>query len=272
MSQHGRAGAVLTAVGVVVTIGAGPAAAEPAFGAAPVAGPARAGGGPVSVRAVDVGRHAGYDRVVFRAANGLPSWQVRYVSQLTHDGSGKPVPLEGTAVVQLVFQGTAWTEVPSVQPALDPRLPALRQVRGAGEFEGTLTFGLGQATRAGFRAYALTGPDRLVVDVAHPAGTSPAPVPPAATSRAATSPAPTERPAATPTGAAPTAATPTGATSTGATPTGAAEPVTDTPATDTAAFDDLDDGTDLTLPLVLGGAVLAAAAVLIFATVRARRR
>jgi hypothetical protein len=187
-------GAVL-AVGVL----AGPAAAAD-FGTAPVTGAGRAGTG-LSVRDVTVGRQDTYDRVVFTAVDGLPRWEVRYVAAVAKDGSGEPVPLEGAADLLVVLHGTDWIDTPSVRKALAPKLPALRQVAGAGEFEGDLSYGIGQATKAGFRAFQLTGPDRLVVDVAHPAGASGSPSPTVsspAPSSVATSPAvpPSSTPAA----------------------------------------------------------------------------
>ena len=271
-SRRGRLASVpvLLAVGALAGLPAGVAAAAPPdFGTARVTGPGRAVEGDTSIREVSVGRHAGFDRVVFRSQGGLPSWRVEYVPRVFKDGSGDPVPLDGAADLQLVFQGTAWTTTPSVQPELAPRYPALRQVAGAAEFEGTLTFGLGQATRAGVRAYALTGPDRLVVDLKHPPGTPPAS--PAGTTPAAPSPA--DPTAADPTGADPTGAT--GAGSTGADPTGAtdpaggagpdatapalADPTTATSAA--AATDTSDDGISATVPLAIGGGVLLLAAL-----------
>lgn len=155
-------GAVIAAVVSVLALTAGPAAALPAFGTAPVAG----GPAPISVVEVTVGRHTGFDRVVFRSTGPVPHWDVRYVAQVTRDGSGDPVPLLGAADIQVVVTGTDWTVHPSVQRDLRPGFPALRQVAGAGEFEGTLTYGIGQQRQAGFRVFTLTGPDRLVVDVA----------------------------------------------------------------------------------------------------------
>lgn len=127
--------AVAVATVSVLAVTAGPAAALPGFGTAPVTGSAR----PVTVTAVTVGRHPGFDRVVLGAAD-----------------------------IQVVVPGTDWLGHPSVQVNRAPAYPALRQVTGAGEFEGVLTYGIGQATRAGFRAFTLTGPDRLVIDVRHP--------------------------------------------------------------------------------------------------------
>jgi hypothetical protein len=156
--------AVAVATVSVLAVTAGPAAALPGFGTAPVSGSAR----PVTITAVTVGRHAGFDRVVLTASTGIPSWDVRYVPQVVRDGSGIPVPLRGAADIQVVVQGTDWLGHPSVQRDLAPGFAALRQVTGAGEFEAVLTYGIGQAGRSGFRAFTLTGPDRLVIDVRHP--------------------------------------------------------------------------------------------------------
>jgi hypothetical protein len=155
-------GTVAVAAVSVLALTAGPAAALPAFSTAPVTG----GAAPVSVTDVTVGHHTGYDRVVFRSTAAVSSWEVRYVPQVTRDGSGQPVPLLGAADILVVIHGTDWTNRPSVQRNLTPGFPALRQVTGAGEFEGTLSYGTGQQRKAGLRVFTLTGPDRLVGDVA----------------------------------------------------------------------------------------------------------
>ncbi len=154
-------GAVAIAVAGVLTLTAGPAAALPAFGTGPVAG----GPAPVTVTAVTVGSHTGFDRVVFTSTSAV-SWEVRYVPQVTNDPTGAPIPLLGAADILVVVHGTDWIAHPSAQPNITPGFPALRQVRGAGEFEGVLSYGIGQQRKAGLRVFTLTGPDRLVVDVA----------------------------------------------------------------------------------------------------------
>ena len=158
----GALGAVAIAVAGVLTLTAGPAGALPGFGTAPVSG----GPAPVTVTSVTTGTHPGFDRVVFTSTAAVASWEVRYVPQVTRDPSGAPVPLLGAADILVVVHGTAWTVHPSAQPDLSPGLPALRQVRGAGEFEGVASYGIGQQRQAGFRVFTLTGPDRLVVDLA----------------------------------------------------------------------------------------------------------
>jgi hypothetical protein len=155
-------GAVAVAAAGVLALTAGPATALPGFGTGPIAG----GPGPVTVTDVTVGHHVGYDRVVFHASGPIAAWEVRYVPQVTMDASGEPVPLAGAADLLVVVHGTDWINRPSVRLNVSPGFPALRQVAWAGEFEATLSYGIGQQRKAGFRAFTLTGPDRLVIDVA----------------------------------------------------------------------------------------------------------
>jgi hypothetical protein len=166
-------GAVAAVLGTAVALaGAAPAlAGDDSFGTAPVSsGPAP--GGP-SVQAVTVGRHDGFDRVVFRLTGPGLGYRAEYTGRLVEDPSGRTLPIAGSAVLTVTLHGTPWTTSPSPRVTMSPAFPALRQVRSAGEFEAVATYGIGQATKAGFRVFRLTGPDRIVVDVKHPApGTS----------------------------------------------------------------------------------------------------
>jgi hypothetical protein len=170
MSRLVRAVAIVGSVGVVAVLAAAtPARALPAFGTAPVSLPGSGGAGPggqVTIRSVTVGRHdsEGFDRVVFTVAGGLPAVTVGYVPQVIADGSGKPVPLLGTAFLQVSMRMT--TQGSPQQTITPAGFLALKQVKGAGDFEGVTSYGLGQATKAGFRVFTLTGPNRVVIDVA----------------------------------------------------------------------------------------------------------
>jgi len=163
-----RAGLLGALTAAAVLVMASPAAALPPFGTAAVS--ATGAGGQTVLTSVTVGHHQGFDRVVFTSRQGLGGYSVRYVAAITADPSGKPVPLLGSAALLVTFQGTPWTTSPAPQPTITAGFPALKQVKGAGEFEAVASYGLGQATRAGFRAFTLTGPSRLVVDVAASAG------------------------------------------------------------------------------------------------------
>jgi hypothetical protein len=48
---------------------------------------------------------------------------------------------------------------------LRPALKELREARQLGDFEGAVSWGLGLTRANCFRAYVLTGPSRLVIDV-----------------------------------------------------------------------------------------------------------
>lgn len=169
-----RAAAVVAAASIAAVVAAAsPAAALPAFGTAPVTVPGSGGAGPghqVTISSVTVGRHdsEGFDRIVFAVASGLPTVSAQYVPQVTQDGSGRPVPLLGTAFIQVSMRSTT---AGSPQQTITPAgFRALKQLKGAGDFEAVTSYGIGQATRAGFRIFTLTGPNRVVIDVAAPPG------------------------------------------------------------------------------------------------------
>jgi uncharacterized membrane protein YgcG len=185
-----RAGALVgVASAVAVLAAASPAAALPAFGTAPVSLPGSGGAGPghqVTIGSVTVGRHdsEGFDRIVLTIANGLPAVTAKYVPQVLADGSGQPVPLLGTAFIQVTMQ---LTTNGSPQQTITSRFRALQQVKGAGDFEAVTSYGLGQATRAGFRVFTLTGPNRVVIDLAAPPSRASAGTPGGGTAAGSTS-------------------------------------------------------------------------------------
>jgi hypothetical protein len=158
-------GAVVS--GVCASVAAGAVSLLP-FTVAAKAGP-RHGAAPAVLEHVRVARHASFDRVVFQFRSGTPAWSARYVPRVVHDGSGKPVALAGRAFLHVVFHGANVDRPSAGGPdiARTPRFPSILQLEEAGEFEGVVSFGLGLRRRVGFRGFHLSGPGRLVVDVAH---------------------------------------------------------------------------------------------------------
>jgi hypothetical protein len=149
------------------------ALAAAAFGLPPfTTAPKTAGGsgGQAELFGAAAGCHATFDRLVIRARSATPRYDVRYVNRIVADGSGRPVSLLGTKRIRVVIRDArghtqgGTNLLPSV---ITPLCSNLRQVKLAGDFEGVVTFGLGLRRKTGFRVFRLTGPTRVVIDVAH---------------------------------------------------------------------------------------------------------
>jgi hypothetical protein len=167
-SQTGRGVAAMLVALVSLLVVAGVALGLPPFTTAPKSSPGS--GGQAEVFGVATGCHSTFDRFVIRARFATPSYGVRYVRRIIADGSGNPVPLRGTKRIRVVIRNArghtsgGMNLLPAVRT---PLCPNLRQIKTAGDFEGIVTFGLGLRRKTGFRVFRLTGPRRIVVDVAH---------------------------------------------------------------------------------------------------------
>ncbi|WP_432057362.1 AMIN-like domain-containing (lipo)protein [Streptomyces sp. bgisy022] len=129
------------------------------------------------VRDIRTGRHDCYDRMVVDVPGaGNVGYSVRYVDRLHQDGSGRPVPVAGGAVLEIRVTAPAYD--PETGRATYPAraghaLPGVdltgyrtfRAARFAGSFEGDTQVGLGVRARLPFRVLQLQ--DRVVIDVAH---------------------------------------------------------------------------------------------------------
>jgi hypothetical protein len=121
-------------------------------------------GGQTALPSVSAACHSTFDRFVIRAASGTPGYDVRYVRRIVADPSGNPVSLRGTKRIRVVIHGARGHTLPAV---VTPLCSNLRQVKKVGDFEGVVSFGLGLRRKTGFRVFRLTGPRRIVIDVAH---------------------------------------------------------------------------------------------------------
>jgi hypothetical protein len=133
------------------------------------------------IRDARAGQHPCYDRLVIDL-NGFGStvtgYDVRYVDQVTRDGSGQVVPLRGGAKLQIVIKAPAhdssgelvWDFNNPNETVDVTGFSTFRQVAFAGSFEGQTTIGLGVRARLPMRVFRLDGPEtgqRVVIDVAH---------------------------------------------------------------------------------------------------------
>ena len=130
------------------------------------------------------GRHACYDRLVVDLLGQdatFGSYDVRYVTGVVEDGSGRAVPVRGAADLQIVVQAPAYDGDGKATFTPDDRREVVgvggyrtfRQVAWAGSYEGSTTLALGVRARLPFRVMVLPGVarsevgPRLVIDVAH---------------------------------------------------------------------------------------------------------
>jgi hypothetical protein len=90
-----------------------------------------------------------YDQLSFRFKGGFPSYSIDYVSGLTMDGSGNPVPLPAVGSILRVTFRDAQAHDENGQSTIISQPPAsvghqaITRYASAGDFEGTVTFGIG---------------------------------------------------------------------------------------------------------------------------------
>lgn len=125
------------------------------------------------LRAVRSGRQSDADRLVFEFDTaGLPAWQIEYVDPPVRDcGSGDPVPVAGSAWLQVRFTG-AHAHTEQGKPSSGPRRRALsqkvaRELVRICDFEGEVIWVIGVARPNPYTARAFSRPSRLVIDIAH---------------------------------------------------------------------------------------------------------
>lgn len=128
------------------------------------------------VRRVAVGRHEGFDRVVFEFTNGLPGYRVEYVQPpLTEDGSGNTVPLDGDAFVEVRMEPASGFDLSKYEGELVYKGPrriqgssagtsVVRELARTGDFEAVLSWAIGLRNRVPFRVTTAQSPARLIVD------------------------------------------------------------------------------------------------------------
>jgi hypothetical protein len=126
----------------------------------------------VTVSDIRLGRHDGFDRVVFEVGGtGTPGWDVRYVDAASSQGSGDPVEVAGDAILQVTLTGAGYpydtrVEEYSGGPLTAADTEVVTEVVFDATYEGTTVAFVGTTGRMPFRVYALASPARVVVEVA----------------------------------------------------------------------------------------------------------
>lgn len=114
----------------------------------------------------------GYDRIVFDFSGGIPSWDLTRQESATfvRDASGQQVTLDGASGLKLIIRGADLSS--GVPTGAKPAFISIREVAQIGNFERVLTYGIGISSSQCVRVLELSGPSRLVVDVATTASAS----------------------------------------------------------------------------------------------------
>jgi hypothetical protein len=128
------------------------------------------------VERVAVGRHEGFDRVVFQFRDHLPGYRIEYVEPpLKEDGSGNVVQIKGNAFVVVRMEPASGFDLTTGEGVMVYKGPkridgaaagtsTVREVVRTGDFEAVLSWAVGLEDRVDFRVRTATSPARLIVD------------------------------------------------------------------------------------------------------------
>jgi len=121
---------------------------------------------------IRTGVHPSFDRIVLDFSGPRPQvYSSRFVDELVRDGSGDVEWLTGAAFVEVVLtpaqahDDAGQLTYPQPWKFRTRNLSNAMAVAITGDFEATLTIGVGMRKQTWVKAFTLTGPTRVVIDV-----------------------------------------------------------------------------------------------------------
>jgi hypothetical protein len=129
---------------------------------------------------IALGRHEGFDRVVFQfRGDGLPGYRVEYANPpFVEDGSGNPVSVDGSAFVVVRMEPASGFDLNTGEGEIVYKGPkrlqgsaagtaAIKELVRTGDFEAVLTWTVGLDAKVPFLVTTASSPARLIVDFRH---------------------------------------------------------------------------------------------------------
>lgn len=123
------------------------------------------GNGQATMSTARVGAQSGYDRFVIEFSGPVPAFEVTPQDSAAFAQSGGQVQLQGSAGLAVVLRNTSGSAFGGPRE-LRPGFPVIQEARLLSDSQGVVQWGIGIARPACFHAWALTGPSRLVIDIA----------------------------------------------------------------------------------------------------------
>lgn len=123
---------------------------------------------------VRIGRHDGFDRVVFEFIGGTPELTLdRAEPPFTHDASGEPIQVLGESFLRLTMRGGSkqmddGTSSYDGPTEFHPHSTTLVHLVEGGDFERQSTWYFGLTHEACVRVFLLEDEPRLVIDISDP--------------------------------------------------------------------------------------------------------
>ena len=123
---------------------------------------------------VRVGTHPGYDRIVFEfIEDGTPEFRIEVAEPpFTRDPSDMPMAVNGSAFLQIILNGgtkvgddgsPTYTGPTEFGPGFDQLVDLIER----GDFEAINNWYVGMAGEGCLRAFVLSDPSRIVIDLEH---------------------------------------------------------------------------------------------------------
>jgi hypothetical protein len=127
--------------------------------------------GPVTVKNIRTGQHAGYERIVFDfEGRAVPGYRIEYVDRPVRQcGSGEPVALAGDAWLHITLSpsqahdGNGNATIKNRERKTGYKI--IKELKFTCDFEAQVAVALGLSSPNRFRVLELSNPTRLVIDI-----------------------------------------------------------------------------------------------------------